>query len=281
MTLFPSNNLELSDQTFRQLSDFIYANSGLRYDESSKYVIQRRLTSRIRELRMDSFEKYFYYLTYSPNRDTELEVIFDLITINETYFFREERQLRAFREEVIHEAMAYRKENKSLRIWSAGCSTGEEPYTIAMLCSQIPELEGWDVDIFASDISQKVIQTARRGIYSESSFRSTEDGMRTRFFDSTPDSKFRIKEDIRRMVTFGKVNLLDEQKTGIFSELDVIFCRNVIIYFDVEAKKKVIENFYRKLRKEGFLLLGHAESLLSLSTKFKLRHMKHDMVYQK
>lgn len=137
------------------------------------------------------------------------------------------------------------------------------------------------MDIFASDISQKVVQTARRGIYGESSFRSTDEAVRQLYFDRTPDNKYRIKEEVRTMVTFGKVNLLDEQKTGIFSELDVILCRNVIIYFDVDAKKKVIENFYRKLRKEGFLLLGHSESLLSLSTKFKLRHMKNDMVYQK
>lgn len=281
MSLFPSNTLELSDQTFRQLSDFIYVNSGLRYDETSKYVIQRRLTPRVHELRLESFEKYYYYLMYNPNREQELETIFDLITINETYFFREDRQLRAFQDEILPEVQGYRKEAKTIRIWSAGCSTGEEAYTIAMLCSQLPALTGWDVDIFASDISQKVIQTARRGIYGESSFRMTKDNARLLYFDRTPDNKFRIKEDIRRMVTFGKVNLLDEQKTGMFSELDIIFCRNVIIYFDVEAKKKVIENFYRKLRREGFLLLGHSESLLSLSTKFKLRHMKNDMVYQK
>jgi chemotaxis protein methyltransferase CheR len=281
MTLFPTNNLELSDQTFRQLSDFIYCNSGLRYDETSKYVIQRRLASRVRDLRLESFEKYYYYLMYHPNREQELEAIFDLITINETYFFREDRQLRAFREEIIPEAMAYRNGARALRIWSAGCSTGEEPYTIAMLCKHMPDLEGWDVDIFASDISQKVIQTARRGIYSESSFRTTDEKIRQLHFDRTQDNKYRIKDEIRRMVTFGKVNLLDEQKTGIFSELDIIFCRNVIIYFDQEAKKKVIENFYRKLRKEGFLLLGHSESLLSLSTKFKLRHLKNDMVYQR
>lgn len=281
MALFPSNYLELSDQTFRQLTDFIYSNSGLRYDESSKYVIQRRLSPRVQELRLESFDKYYYYLMYHPNREMELEAIFDLITINETYFFREDRQLRAFREEIVPEVMNYRRDMKTMRIWSAGCSTGEEPFTIAMLCKQIPQLQGWDVDIFASDISQKVIQTARRGVYGESSFRMTPEDTRQLYFDRTPDNKFRIKDDIRRMVTFGKVNLLDEQKTGIFSELDVIFCRNVIIYFDLDAKKKVIENFYRKLRKEGFLLLGHSESLLSLSTKFKLRHLQSDMVYQR
>ncbi|HSP05904.1 MAG TPA: protein-glutamate O-methyltransferase CheR [Acidobacteriota bacterium] len=281
MTLFPSTNMELSDQTFRQLSDFIYNNSGLRYDESSKYVIQRRLSARVRELRLESFDKYYYYLMYHPNREMELEVIFDLITINETYFFREDRQLRAFADEIVPEVMECRKDTRTMRIWSAGCSTGEEAYTIAMLCKQKRELEGWDIDIFASDISQKVIQTARRGVYGESSFRSTNENMRQLYFDRTPDNKYRIKEEIRRMVTFGKVNLLDEMRTGIFSELDIIFCRNVIIYFDVDAKKKVIENFYRKLRKTGFLLLGHSESLLSLSTKFKLRHLKNDMVYEK
>ncbi|PWT87339.1 MAG: chemotaxis protein CheR [Acidobacteria bacterium] len=276
-----SNSYELNDSTYRLLTDFIYQNSGLRYDETSKYVLQKRLSLRVRELNLDSFEKYYYYLTYHPNRETELENIFDLITINETYFYREERQLRAFAEEIIPEVQEEKRESKTLRIWSAGCSSGEEPYTIALLCNEIASLQGWDIDIFASDISQKVIQTARRGIYNESSFRSTDPHVRQMYFEKAIENKYRIKDEIRQRVTFGKLNLLDDQKTGIFSELDLIFCRNVIIYFDVNAKKRVIENFYKKLRKGGFLLLGHSESLLSLSTKFKLRHLKNDMVYQK
>lgn len=279
--LFSTDSFELSDNTYRLISDFVYQNSGLRYDETSKFIFQKRLSNRIRELKLDSFEKYYYYLMYHPSREAELEAIFDLITTNETYFFREERQLHAFTEDILPEITQEKKESKTMRVWSAGCSSGEEPYTIAMLCRQSPLLESWDVDIFASDISQRVIQTARRGVYGEASFRSTEENLRHRFFDRTPENKFRIKDEVRQMVTFGKLNLLDDQKTGIFSELDVIFCRNVIIYFDIDAKKKVIENFYKKLRKGGFLLLGHSESLLSLSTKFKLRHMKHDMVYQK
>lgn len=279
--LFSTDSFELSDNTYRLLSDFVYQNSGLRYDETSKFIFQKRLSNRIRDLKLDSFEKYYYYLMYHPNREAELETIFDLITTNETYFFREERQLHAFTEDILPEIIQEKKDTRTMRIWSAGCSSGEEPYTIAMLCMQSPMLEGWDVDVFASDISQRVIQTARRGVYGESSFRTTDESLRQRYFDRTPENKFRIKDEVRQMVTFGKLNLLDDQKTGIFSELDVIFCRNVIIYFDIDAKKKVIENFYKKLRKSGFLLLGHSESLLSLSTKFKLRHMKHDMVYQK
>jgi chemotaxis protein methyltransferase CheR len=276
----PKQEIDLSDKTFRHLVDFIYQNSGLRFDDSAKFMLNRRLVSRVRELRLDTFEKYYYYLLYHPNRESELEIIFDLLTVNETYFFREDRQLKAFSEEIIP-CIAQEKANRNLRIWSAGCSSGEEAYTVAIICHNSPCLKGWDVDIFASDISQKVIQTARKGIFSDSSFRNTPDGIREKYFEKTSENKFRIHDEIRQMVTFGKVNLLDEHKTGIFSDMDVIFCRNVIIYFDVEAKKKVIENFYRKLRKNGYLLLGHAESLLSLSTKFKLNHLKHDMVYQK
>jgi chemotaxis protein methyltransferase CheR len=276
----PKQEIDLSDKTFRHLVDFIYQNSGLRFDDSAKFMLNRRLVPRVRELRLDTFEKYYYYLLYHPNRESELEIIFDLLTVNETYFFREDRQLKAFSEEIIP-CITQQKENHNLRIWSAGCSSGEEAYTVAIICHNAPCLKGWDVDIFASDISQKVIQTARKGIFSDSSFRNTPDGIRETYFEKTSENKFRINDEIRQMVTFGKVNLLDEHKTGIFSDMDVIFCRNVIIYFDIEAKKKVIENFYRKLRKNGYLLLGHAESLLSLSTKFKLTHLKHDMVYQK
>lgn len=276
-----NEHLELSDQTFRQLTGLIYSNSGLRFEDSSKYMIRRRLSPRVRELKLDSFEKYYYYLLYHANREPELEIIFDLLTVNETYFFREERQLQAFSEEIIPLIVEEKKDNRVLRIWSAGCSTGEEPYTIAMLCCASGLLRDWEVDIFASDISQRVIQTARRGTFSQTSFRNMPDGLQERYFEKLADNRYRITDGIKQMVTFGKVNLFDEHKTGILNEVDLIFCRNVIIYFDVEAKKKVIETFYRKLRKNGFLLLGHAESLLSLSTKFKLTHFRNDMVYQK
>ena len=276
-----NEHLELSDQTFRQLVGLIYSNSGLRFEDSSKYMIRRRLSPRVRELKLDSFEKYYYYLLYHANRESELEIIFDLLTVNETYFFREERQLHAFSEEIIPLIVEQKKDNRVLRIWSAGCSTGEEPYTIAMLCCASGLLRDWEIDIFASDISQRVIQTARRGTFGQSSFRNMPDGLQERYFEKLADNRYRINDGIKQMVTFGKVNLFDEHKTGILNEVDLIFCRNVIIYFDVEAKKRVIETFYRKLRKNGFLLLGHAESLLSLSTKFKLTHFKNDMVYQK
>jgi chemotaxis protein methyltransferase CheR len=198
-----NEHLELGDQTFRQLTGLIYSNSGLRFEDSSKYLIRRRLSPRVRELKLDSFEKYYYYLLYHANREIELEIIFDLLTVNETYFFREERQLHAFSEEIIPLIVEEKKDNRVLRIWSAGCSTGEEPYTIAMLCCASGLLRNWEVDIFASDISQRVIQTARRGTFSQSSFRNMPDGLQERYFEKLPDNRFRINDSIKQMVTFG------------------------------------------------------------------------------
>lgn len=279
--LFPSNSYALSEKTYKMLADYIYANSGLRYDASSRPILQRRLSKRIRELNLDSFENYYYYLMYHPGRESEMELLFDLITTNETYFFREERQLRAFTDELIPRLASDGERPRSLRIWSAGCSTGEEPYTLAILCRNAELLHGWNIDLFASDLSQKVIQAARSGIYRESAFRSTPPEVREQYFEKIAENQYQISEDIRRMVTFGKLNFLDERKTGILGEFDLIFCRNVIIYFDLEAKKRAIEVLYRCLKKDAYLLLGHAESLLSLSTRFRLVHLTNDMVYQK
>ncbi|MCI0601385.1 protein-glutamate O-methyltransferase CheR [bacterium] len=276
-----TNHFPLDDNTYRQLTDLIHNCSGLRFDPSAKFMIQRRLEPRLLSLQLDSFEKYYYYLRYDPNRETEMDVIFDLITTHETYFFREEPQLLAFTNEIIPQLMEARKQFRTIRIWCAGCSSGEEPYTVAILCRQLPELQNWNVEIFASDISQKMIHAARRGIYGENSFRSTKNLVKCVYFDKTNENQYRIHDEIKQMVTFMKLNLLDDRRVGVFGEMDVIFCRNVIIYFDREAKKKIVENFFHKLRQGGYLLLGHSESLLNLTTSFKLRHLTNDMVYQK
>lgn len=276
-----TNHYPLDDHTYRQLTDLICACSGLRFDPSAKFMISRRLEPRLHSLQLDSFEKYYYYLRYDPNREAEMDTIFDLITTHETYFFREEKQLLAFTDEIIPQLIEARKQFRTIRIWCAGCSSGEEPYTVAILCRQLPGLKNWNVEIFASDISQKMIHSARRGIYGENSFRSKRELAKCIYFDKTEEGQYRIQDEIKQMVTFMKLNLLDDRRVGVFGEMDVIFCRNVIIYFDLEAKKKIIDNFFHKLRHGGYLLLGHSESLLSLNTSFKLRQLKNDMVYQK
>jgi chemotaxis protein methyltransferase CheR len=275
-----NHHLDLPDDVFRQMRDQIYKRTGMYFNESSKYLIQKRLSPRAKELNFDSFQKYFYFLQYDPRAESEFDQIFDLITTNETYFFREPAQLAAFTEEIVPELLATRP-LKRIRIWSAGCSSGEEPYSIAMLLQE----GGWygkgSFEIFASDLNQSVLHKARRGVYRENAFRATSPALREKYFTKELDGSWKISDDIRNRVSFGRLNIYDEGRVALLGALDVVFCRNVIIYFDDASKKIVINNFYNRLVEGGYLLLGHSESLISLSTQFKLKHLKNDMVYQK
>ncbi len=274
----------MSDSTYRSLRELIYNYCGLTFDDNSKYFLEKRLSNRVSMHQLRGFQEYYYYLMYDKNRSEELNAVIDILTINETYFLREEAQLKAFSEEILPELRDKKREegNFSLRIWSAGCSTGEEPYTIATLILESGLFHGWDIEIFASDISHRVLQIGRKGEYGKSSFRSVGNEFIEKYFARNEnDDKHRIIDPVRKLVNFGYLNLFDSSKIFLLGKMDVIFCRNVIIYFDHAAKKKVIDHFEGQLNKEGYLLLGHSESLIKLSTAFRLKHLKNDMVYQK
>ncbi|MEA2416987.1 MAG: chemotaxis protein methyltransferase CheR [Thermoanaerobaculia bacterium] len=275
-----NHHLDLPDDVFRLMRDQIYKRTGMWFADTSKYLLQKRLSPRARELNFESFQKYFYFLQYDPRAEAEFDQIYDLVTTNETYFFREPAQLAAFAEEIVPEILS-RKTIKKIRIWSAGCSSGEEPYSIAMLLNEAGYYDRGTFEIFASDINQQVLAKARRGHYRESAFRATDGPLRDKYFTRNEDGSWHIHDDIRNRVSFGRLNLYDEPRVSLLGHLDVIFCRNVIIYFDDQSKKVVVSNFYNRLTDTGYLLLGHSESLISLSTQFKLRHLKNDMVYQK
>lgn len=275
-----NHHLELPDDVFRQLRDQIYKRTGMFFSDTSKYLIQKRLSPRAKELNFDSFQKYFYFLQYDSRSEAEFDHIYDLVTTNETYFFREPAQLAALVEEIIPELLA-RKQIKKVRIWSAGCSSGEEPYSIAILLEEAGLYGKASIEIFGSDLNQQVLAKARRGIYRESAFRATSPAIRDRYFTKEPDQSWRISDEIRNRISFGRLNIYDDARVSLVGYLDVVVCRNVIIYFDDSSKKAVISGFYNRLVEGGYLLLGHSESLISLSTQFKLRHLKNDMVYQK
>lgn len=275
-----NHHLDLPDDIFRLLRDQIYRRTGMWFNDSSKYLIQKRLSPRARELNFDSFQKYFYFLQYDPRSENEFDQIYDLVTTNETYFFREPAQLLAFTEEIVPDLLS-RKTVKKIRIWSAGCSSGEEPYSIAMLLSEAGWYEHAAFEIFASDINQQVLAKARKGSYRESAFRATSPVVREKYFTRSDDGTWRVRDEIRNRISFGRLNLYDEARVSLLGHLDIVFCRNVIIYFDDASKKVVVSNFYNRLIAGGYLLLGHSESLISLSTQFKLKHLKNDMVYQK
>jgi chemotaxis protein methyltransferase CheR len=275
-----NHHLDLPDDVFRLLRDQIYKRTGMWFSDSSKYLLQKRLSPRAKELSFDTFQKYFYFLLYDPRADAEFDQIYDLVTTNETYFFREPAQLTAFTEEIIPDILE-RKAIKKVRIWSAGCSSGEEPYSLAMLLQELGWFSRAAFEIFASDINQQVLSRARKGHYRESAFRATDPSIRDKYFTRDPEGSWKISDGIRNRISFGRLNLYDEGRVSLVGNLDVILCRNVIIYFDDSSKKVVVNSFYNRLVDGGFLLLGHSESLISLSTQFKLRHLKNDMVYQR
>ncbi|GBE36723.1 chemotaxis protein methyltransferase [bacterium BMS3Bbin07] len=271
----------LSDDAFRLLRDLIRDYSGIYFDDSARYLLEKRLTARLRMNNINNYRDYYRYLLYDRNREDELAAIMDVLTVNETYFFREKNQLLSFSDEILPELRQKNKNSRKIRIWSAGCSTGEEPYTIGMLILESNLFNGWDIEILGSDINRRVLQTARRGIYRQNSFRSIDRYYINKYFEPLPDGSFKILDRVKRLVNFGYLNLFDAVKVSSLGSMDVVFCRNALIYFDMPSKKKVVEGFYNVLPDGGYLLLGHAESLINMSTAFALKHLKHDLVYRK
>jgi len=272
--------IPLSDDEFALLHELIYQHCGLRFDSQNKMLLESRLQSRLQHCQCASFRDYYLYLRYDRRREEELAECIDLVAVHETYFFREINQLQDFMTDLLPEFARRPNQPKALRIWSAGCSTGEEPYSLAMLLLDDPALKGWDINIIATDISPRVLQHARRGIYRESSFRVMDPTYLSRYFEPASGG-MKLLDAPRQLVTFLCVNLFDQQRQGLIWGMDFIFCRNVMIYFDATAKQRVAELFYDKLNPGGGLLLGHAESLLSIATPFQLRHLSHDLAYQK
>ncbi len=273
--------LGMSDDTFRLVRDFVRNHCGLYFDDESKYLLEKRLSRRVENYRLKNFEDYYHLLMYDKRRDEELSAVIDILTVNETYFFREFSQLRAFAEEIVPEITERKKSRKKLRIWSAGCSTGEEPYTLAILMLEKGFIPEWEIEILGSDINQRVLHVARRGIYKKSAFRNTEEYHIRKYFTDEGGGNYRVIDPVRSLVNFSLLNLMDPFKVRFVGEMDIILCRNVIIYFNLDSKKKVINSFCDRLTEEGYLLLGHSESLMNISTAFVLRHLKNDLVYQK
>jgi chemotaxis protein methyltransferase CheR len=272
----------LPPEVFRLLRDLIYAYCGIFFSDDNSYIVHRRLLPRLEALALSDFADYYRYLCSCdpPLRKQELDEIIDRVTTNETYFFREGYQLKAFRDEILPEIWEQRPRGKRLSIWSAGCSSGEEAYTIAILVQEKGLFADWDVRVFGNDISRRCLSVARKAQYGRNSFRNTDDHLLRRFFREV-DGKQQVRDEVRALVSFGQINLMDEHMMRLVGDVDVVFCRNVLIYFDSSSRKKVIATLHAKLVKGGYLLLGHSESLINLSTAFDLVHLKNDMVYRK
>jgi chemotaxis protein methyltransferase CheR len=277
---FGDGGITLKPEELRLLRDLFSARTGLTFGLDARFALERRLRERLAVLNLTSFAEYYHYLRFNSRADEEWDEAVDLLTTNETYFFREAHQLRAFKDELLPKLAEQATNRRRIAVWSAGCSTGEEVYTIAILMHQGGYFDGWDVRIYGSDISRRCVAAARRGVYGAGAFRVTPPDIKKKYFVEREDG-FHVSELIREKCHFGHVNLLHEDKTRVLGRADAIFCRNVLIYFDSHARKRVIDMFTERLYPGGVLLLGHSESLLNVSTAFELVHLREDLVYRK
>jgi len=275
-----SPRVRLAPEEFRLLRDMVNVHFGLHFDDSGLYLFERRLAERVAALELSNFDEYYKYLRFNANGRRELEEAIETLTTKETYFFRQEYQLRAFQNELLPRIARANAASRQVSVWSAGCSTGEEAYTIAMLMLQSGTMYNWDMRVIGSDLSKNSVAFARRGVYRGASFRTMSEQLLNRYFIRA-DGGHQVIDSVRRICHFGQLNLLDNVRASNVGRVDAIFCRNVLIYFDEQKKKRVIDTLYQRLVPGGYLLLGHSESLLNVSTAFELVHLKEDLVYRK
>ncbi|MBI5893171.1 MAG: protein-glutamate O-methyltransferase CheR [Deltaproteobacteria bacterium] len=276
--------IKLHLEIFKQLRDFIYEKCGISFQENKIYLLEDRLGHRLQERNLSTFEEYVHFLRYDPRRDEEIKELYKSVTTNETSFFRDPMQLDAFRTGILPKVLENKNlsYDKKIKMWSAACSTGEEPYTLAMIMmEEAVILKGFTPNILASDISEGVLQSANRAAYGEYSTRNIPELYRKKYFSLNGAGQLIVNSDVKNFVRFDNINLIDHIKMRTIREMDVIFCRNVLIYFDDNAKKKVLASFYDSLAKGGYLVIGFSESLFNLTRAFKPVSMNRIVVYQK
>lgn len=266
----------LKDSTFRQLRDFIYEKSGIFIPDTKKYLIENRIIKRIQARNLNSFDEYLDFVRlYSSAEEPKL---LDTVTTNETYFFRETQQLDVFVNEVVPKVLEQKKSNE-MRIWSAACSTGEEPYNLVMLLRE--KAMSVRIEMIGSDISNEVLESAKKAVYSSYSVRNIPELYMKKYFKSNGQMVYELDDSIKKSVNFRNINLIDEKSMRFIRNVDVIFCRNVLIYFDDRAKQKVVSCLYDSLRPGGFFFIGFSESLHNVTRAFRPVIMNKVVVYQK
>ncbi len=277
-----THKISMNAVQFKSMAKIIYDRSGIHFPDSKKYIIESRLSHRIVELEMENFDQYISYLTMGPYQTEEFQEMFNRITINETSFFRNDAQLDVFENQVLPGLLEARASTKRLRIWSAACSTGEEPFTLAMLLHRTlgVRLSDWRIEILGTDISEKALTVAQGGKYNSYAVRTTSSMMKSRYFKED-GRDFILDDTIRSMVNFEKHNLKDTLAAKRHGKWDVIFCRNVLIYFDDDMKSSVLGMFDNQLVSDGTLFIGHSERIKSLTDQFTQLQIPQGFCYQK
>jgi chemotaxis protein methyltransferase CheR len=255
----------IGDAEFRQLRDLIRDRFGIYYDDSKQFLLQSRLQTRLVKCSVRDFAAYYSFLTAGADRQNEWDELASVLSNNETYFFRERAQLEVLATDVVADAL---RRGGKLHVWSSACSTGEEPFSLAMTLLQTKKLAPSQIRIKASDLSPRALERCGVGFYRDLSFRATPPELIQRYFRPF-EGGFLIADEVKRLVEFFRINLLDGPAVASQGPMDAIFCRNVLIYFDKPTQKRVVEAFARALRPRGYLFLGHAESIMRLTDLYE------------
>lgn len=274
------STVTISHDDFLKFREHFYRKTGLRFDDSKRYFVDKRLLERMEATHSRSFRAYFDTLRFE-NSGEEFQSLVNLMTVNETYFFREEYQFRCLVMNLLTELTRERKRSEPIRIWSIPSSSGEEPYSIAMYLLEYWEgIADWDVEIISSDIDTNIINSARNGRYSVRSVKNLPASLLLKYFKSKGDG-FEICDILRDSVEFTRVNLMNPAEVRSYRGFDVIFCRNLLIYFDDLSRRQAADVLYDALRPGGFVCLGHSESISRTSSLFRVRKFPEAIVYQK
>jgi chemotaxis protein methyltransferase CheR len=272
---------QISEDEFRLFRDLIHRECGLYFGDNKRAFLSSRIGKRLAAKSIGSFYRYYSYLKQGgAEHEEELLRLLDILTINETSFFRNQPQFTFLEDIVLPEIIDLRRKSEDLRlrIWSAGCSTGEEPYSIAMsVLEALPSRPDWDNRIYASDLSLTALERAARGVYSEAKLSNVDPVRQRRYFEACQEG-FRLRDDVRRLVVYDFHNLKHEN--GLRS-LDIIFCRNVLIYFNPEEQREVVAKLVKALNPGGYLFLGHSESMQGTLDGLKFVHHGKGTAYRK
>ncbi len=271
----------LSKDMFEKLKKYIYTHLGLHFPENKKYLLENCLQIRLNAVGCESFEDYYQFLQFDQRHEQELIELTNSVTTNETFFFRDHVQIDCLRSHLLPEIISRRERQKSLRLWSAGCSSGEEPYTLAMLLEEdFPNLSSWRIEILATDISRDILAKAKAGRYSNYSVRNISEELLKKYFIFA-DGQYEVQATLRKRVKFSTVNLFDQNHMRSIRDVDLVLCRNVLIYFDEQARRQIVSGFYDALREQGTLMIGFSESLHDMNQLFHAIPWKRTNIYSK
>jgi chemotaxis protein methyltransferase CheR len=275
-----SSAVHIAPEEVQRFCEFLYRRTGMSLTEGKRYFIDRRLEERIAATGSPSFQAYFSLLR--ADADHEIEHLINSFTVNETYFYREDHQLRCMTADLLDNIVSRKEPGGTVRIWSIPCSSGEEPYSIALwLMENWPQVDSYNVEIVGSDIDTRALKAAAAGIYGSRALMRLSHDLIGRYFTPTADGNHQIDEGLRNSIEFTRTNLVDSKDMVRYGNFDLIFCRNVLIYFDDASRRQAAENLYDCLRPGGFICLGHSESMSRISPLFRVARFPDAIVYQK